>query len=165
MGAEAFAAKHIGHYLLIQLEDGVEDATAFRTGTFLRPDLERAEAYAAVIDDYRIALVQKREVNPWPDRISVGRTGNNDIVLPDRSVSKLHGYFTVAGSEVRYADAGSKNGSEVSGDPIASEQLVPVCPGDSIRIGRIYASFHDARTLFEFLREVLASPTDEPMNR
>ncbi len=43
---------------------------------------------------YRVFSMVKAARNPWVERISVGRARNNDIVLPHKSVSKLHAHFT-----------------------------------------------------------------------
>src|SRR5438105_2073759 len=46
----------------------------------------------------------------FPDRITIGRTANNDVVVADASVSRLHAYVRQADGWL-VADAGSKNGS------------------------------------------------------
>lgn len=38
------------------------------------------------------------------ENISIGRTANNDIVLPDKRVSKAHGFFFLKGNRVYYVD-------------------------------------------------------------
>src|SRR5262245_61950896 len=40
----------------------------------------------------------------FPDRITIGRTGNNDIVIHDHSVSRLHAYVRQQGTEWVVAD-------------------------------------------------------------
>src|SRR5215813_1822023 len=45
----------------------------------------------------------------FPDRITIGRTTNNDVVIADPSVSRLHAYVRRVGEAWVVADAGSKN--------------------------------------------------------
>src|SRR5262245_57060749 len=47
--------------------------------------------------------------------ITVGRTNDNDIVVPDINVSRLHAIFRVHADRVDIADAGSANGTYVNG--------------------------------------------------
>ncbi len=47
----------------------------------------------------------------FADRITIGRTPNNDVVIDDSSVSRFHAYVRRAGDAWSVADAGSKNGS------------------------------------------------------
>src|SRR6188768_837852 len=51
----------------------------------------------------------------FPDRITIGRTSNNDIVVADASISRLHAYVRRDGKQWVVADGGSKNGSWLGG--------------------------------------------------
>src|SRR5688572_6836059 len=51
-----------------------------------------AEA-SAQIEAYRVFKVRKRDDGIFTGMITLGRTANNDIVVPDESVSRLHAYF------------------------------------------------------------------------
>jgi pSer/pThr/pTyr-binding forkhead associated (FHA) protein len=46
--------------------------------------------------------------------VTVGRVANNDIVVPDTSVSKFHAFFKVEGDRYFLADAGSRNGTRLN---------------------------------------------------
>jgi DNA ligase (NAD+) len=52
----------------------------------------------------------------FPDRITIGRTSNNDVVINDSSVSRLHAYVRREGDKWVVADAGSKNGTKLVKD-------------------------------------------------
>src|SRR3712207_3012192 len=60
--------------------------------------------------------VVKNQENAFGRGITVGRTGNNDVVLDDGTVSRFHAWFQRE-TDGRYTltDAGSKNGSFVAG--------------------------------------------------
>src|SRR5204862_390291 len=51
----------------------------------------------------------------FADRITIGRTHNNDIAIIDHSVSRFHAYVRQVGAGWVVADAGSKNGSWLRG--------------------------------------------------
>src|SRR5258706_7616371 len=51
----------------------------------------------------------------FPDRITIGRTSNNDVVIADTSISRFHAYIRRDGPQWVVADAGSKNGSWLRG--------------------------------------------------
>src|SRR5262245_27832586 len=44
---------------------------------------------------WEILPVAKAAGNPYPDRISIGRARNCDVVMRDPTVSKLHAHFRV----------------------------------------------------------------------
>ena len=67
-----------------------------------------------------IAPVRKR-LDLFPEMITVGRTGNNDIVIPDATVSKFHAYFRVTDKGLEIVDAGSRNGTKVMAGALWSE--------------------------------------------
>jgi pSer/pThr/pTyr-binding forkhead associated (FHA) protein len=76
--------------------------------------------------------------------ISVGRTGNNDVVLIDTTLSKFHAFFREENGVITLMDAGSRNGTTVdgvavpvrgNGDPVVLNQI------SEIRFGSVAASF------------------------
>ena len=59
--------------------------------------------------------VVKAPGNPYPDRVSVGRARNCDVVMRDPSVSKLHAHFRIGGPKLELVDIDSQNGTRVNG--------------------------------------------------
>jgi hypothetical protein len=86
-----------------------------------------------------LALALRKVSDTFPHMITLGRTANNDLVLTDASISKLHAFFThTSQGGFALADAGSKNGTWVAGVLLASRgEATPVRLGDRIRFGRI----------------------------
>jgi len=66
------------------------------------------------------------------DEISIGREDSNDIVLPDRRVSRVHAVIAREGDRYYVRDCGSKNGTFVNGDLLQGP--VPLKDGDAIQI-------------------------------
>jgi pSer/pThr/pTyr-binding forkhead associated (FHA) protein len=86
-----------------------------------------------------------------PNRVSVGRAPNKDIVLRHSSVSKFHAWFEVDESGSFFVtDAGSKNATWLNGVPIVAP-LAPVGPGDSLRFGAVDATLCSPRALWRVL--------------
>jgi S-DNA-T family DNA segregation ATPase FtsK/SpoIIIE len=69
----------------------------------------------------RVIPLEKRDVDSSERMIFVGRSANNDIVLANKMVSKLHAYFCqVPGSGVmQLVDMTSTNGTFVNGTRLA----------------------------------------------
>jgi ABC-type multidrug transport system ATPase subunit/pSer/pThr/pTyr-binding forkhead associated (FHA) protein len=66
---------------------------------------------------------------------TIGRTPENDIVLPQPQVSSRHAILHVTGNELALEDRGSANGTFVRGQRIAPGQRVPVQNGEKVFIG------------------------------
>src|ERR1051326_2995870 len=64
--------------------------------------------------------------------ITVGRTGENDIVLPDHSLSRHHAAFWIENQRLWVQDLASKNGLYVNDERIRKKCLAV---GDIVRIG------------------------------
>src|SRR5512142_1706837 len=54
----------------------------------------------------RLVLPVRKRNDLFREMISVGRAANNDVVVPDVSVSKFHAYFRIAANVVELIDAG-----------------------------------------------------------
>jgi ABC transport system ATP-binding/permease protein len=66
---------------------------------------------------------------------SIGRTPDNDIVIPHAQVSSKHAVLHKLGNELYLEDRGSSNGSYVRGQRIPPGQKVPVANGEKVFIG------------------------------
>lgn len=75
--------------------------------------------------------------------MTIGRSDSNDVVLPDRSVSKHHAQLVQDGDGWRLIDLKSTNGTRVNGSPAEEQRLFP---GDEIQFGK-YTFTYDAIVL------------------
>lgn len=66
------------------------------------------------------------------DRYRIGRAQDNDLVVPDGSVSSYHGEIFVQGDSIEFHDLGSTNGTHVNGQRV---EKASVGPGQDFRIG------------------------------
>lgn len=95
--------------------------------------------------------VVKKPTNPFPDRISVGRATNCDVVIRDNSVSKLHGHFVVTAEHTEFVDLKSANGTKINGKLVPKRTAVRCSSGDTIVFGGVAVQFLDAKALWELL--------------
>jgi hypothetical protein len=88
--------------------------------------------------------------------VTLGRTPDNDVVVPDISVSRFHAFAKeVEGGGVAIQDAGSTNGTMVNSNSVPSQGNGPpleLKAGDSVRLGQVEFSYLDAHRLLDFLR-------------
>ena len=87
----------------------------------------------------------------FPDRITIGRTSNNDIVITDTSVSRLHAYVRRDRGTWIVADAGSKNGSFLEGEQLVPRKERPLPSKTGLRLGDVDLVFYVAADLFGVL--------------
>jgi hypothetical protein len=103
----------------------------------------------------RPLLVQavRKVQETFPSMITVGRTRNNDIVIPDVQVSRFHAFFKVFPDRVELGDAGSANGTYVGGrtlTPKGPTQIV--IPGETVEFSHLPFVFVDAKAAWDRIR-------------
>ena len=97
--------------------------------------------------------VTKSGSNPWSDRVLVGRASNNDIVLRNDRISKLHAYFQCGSRGVwRVYDARSANGTRVDGAVVPpGEEGLEVHSGQVVMFGTMSTEIIDSGELYDSL--------------
>jgi hypothetical protein len=93
----------------------------------------------------------KKPSAPFPDMITIGRTPNNDVVLKDATVSRLHAFFRLRDGKWFVGDGGSKNGTFLEGAPVPARREREVASGQIVRIGELQLTFYTAEELFKML--------------
>ncbi len=90
--------------------------------------------------------------------VSVGRTENCDVCLPDDSVSKLHALLRKKEGKWWVQDADSANGTllnEQKVPPRADGTGLALRPGDRLSFGAIQLHFHDIASLRQLIAETI----------
>jgi hypothetical protein len=123
------------------------------TGAFRLVDVQHARAPER---GARPLVLPLSKVQPtFPSMITVGRTENNDLVVPDEQISKFHAYFRLVGGAVELADAGSRNGTFVAGHRLAPKsESAPLSLRDRFSLGALEFQLFDARGCWEWLRQL-----------
>lgn len=132
----------------------VSPATAMAIPTFNRTPattpsrdaiIGRPNAFAAL-------AVVKSERNPWADRILVGRAKNNDIVLFNQSVSKVHACFVKSGARHYLTAYQTLNPTLLAGAPLAPNAPgVDVADGTQLQFGTVSCRFFETGSFFNLL--------------
>jgi len=103
----------------------------------------QAEARA---DDVPARAMLTNGVDTWPIREgtnTVGRRGDNDVVIPDPAVSGRHATITLEGGYARVSDAGSTNGTFLNEQRLiaGAEQDLPA--GAILRFGPVALNYEE----------------------
>jgi hypothetical protein len=91
------------------------------------------------------------EQNPKKPYLSLGRGPDNDIVVDDATLSRLHLLFTKEAEGWSVRDAGSTNGTTVEGARLGPDPVALV-PGMRLVAGSVRLTYYDAGGLFLRLR-------------
>jgi FHA domain len=90
--------------------------------------------------------------------ITLGRAPDNDVVVPDASISRFHAYVKEgANRQWLIQDAGSTNGTAVNGHAVprqGSGSPIELSSGDDVRLGQVELTFLDVDALLSFALRV-----------
>jgi len=106
LSREDFRAKYPHHFLVLELEEDALEKKALGfttveiTGSRLRAQMDTLRALENAgqelltsASNVLIFQVIKNASNAYQGMISIGRTRQSDICIPDSRISKLHAYF------------------------------------------------------------------------
>ncbi len=162
MGRKRFAEAHPGYYLVkrpmldppttpgdVDAADAIHYETVSVGGG--EGALDGAEDASAFDWQWRVVAIKKREGNPFPDRVSVGRARNCDVVLRLPYISKLHAHFMMGDTQMTVCDQRSANGTSVNGRELEGGRNVSVGPGNLLCFGSLEVELVDGALLYDIL--------------
>ena len=124
-----------------QAGDWIED-TAFQFETFSSEYTDElpgaiSPSTESQISETVVVEILKQASSAPTNMICVGRAANNDIVLANNTVSKLHTYFLVTekGDSYDIVDANSTNGTVVNNKQLIAYKNKPLLNRDNIQFG------------------------------
>ena len=147
---DEFVARRPHLFLVLEQELYDQDQVGFATQVVDPVSLKRSTVKRP--QNIEVLPVVKAAGNPYPDRVSVGRARNCDIVMRDPSISKLHAHFRVGGPKVELVDIDSQNGTRINGRALAPHQPAQVSNGDTVLFGSVACKLVDAAALYDLLR-------------
>ena len=87
--------------------------------------------------------------------VTVGRTANNDVVIPDVSISRFHAFLKQEkDGRFQIQDANSTNGTTLNSSAVPAQGQGPpmdLKPGDNLRFGQVELTFLSAAELQGFV--------------
>ena len=83
--------------------------------------------------------------------VLVGRTTENDVSIPEYSISKVHCAFEVKDGMMSVSDRGSTNGTSINGARLEQGASVPLCGGEQITMGRFTFVYETPAGFLEFV--------------
>jgi hypothetical protein len=137
---------------LVRYRSDTDDPAASAAATMTMDEsVEETLPHGKVLPDQldlEVYPLAKKPGASFPDRITIGRTSNNDVVIADTSVSRLHAYIRRDGARWVVADAGSKNGSHLRGAPLEARRETLLPSRAILRIGDVDLTFYVAADLY-----------------
>ena len=120
-----FERAHPHLWLVRELQAATTQEPSFSTAFVAEDELRAGELplerrIAAAPQGFGFVPLKKTGRNPWKDRILIGRATNNDVVLRDGSVSKVHARAVQREGAWVITDASSTNGTWVDGTQLAA---------------------------------------------
>ena len=156
-----FIARYPNPFLLFNLTPADQTARSFKTSFTrdmpARPGIGSIRVTPTMLAkaELRATMLEKSPRNPYPDRIFIGRTPTNDIIVPHHSVSKSHAYFEcLPGHQWFLTDNGSRNGTTVRGEPVPPNQRISVTGESTIVFGYYPVVLIDSAALYALLRRL-----------
>lgn len=154
LGREEFLAA-AAPAALVRYRSAEDDAASSGVTTLsLDEEIEETLPHGRVeLDDVDLQIfpLAKKPGAAYPDRITIGRTNNNDVVIADTSVSRFHAYVRRDGTGWVLADAGSKNGSFLRGEPLEARRERPLPSRAMLKLGDVELTFYSATDLYAAL--------------
>jgi hypothetical protein len=131
------------------LTDVVEDEQVLE-------QLRQGNVRSAVLEA-RVIEIKKRKDITEPDKITIGRSPNNDIVVYNKLVSRKHAYLQLGREDQGcfLVDAGSSNGTFLNNNQITPHEKYQLTDADEISIGpETKVLFFASKAFHTFLSEL-----------
>jgi hypothetical protein len=153
LGRKAFLAS-AAPAALVRYRAATDDLEVSATTRSMDQELQETLPYRRVSDDdveLEVFPLVKKPGAAFPDRITIGRTTNNDIVINEASISRLHAYVRPGNAGWLLADAGSKNGSTLRGAALEPRKEQPLPSRAQLKLGDVELTFYLAADLYAAL--------------
>lgn len=155
---DGFVARHGGHFLLKRAK-----LTPSKVPAPSRFDFATVATQVDVdpfAHEWQVIPVVKRAGNPFPERLTVGRAVNCDLVLRVPFVSKVHAHILREAGGFSLHDNRPSHSTFLNHEKLAPGATVPLAVGDQVGFGSLELEFVDGGRLYDVLRsEALRAPS------
>ena len=100
----------------------------------------------------QLVPVKKNPENPFPDRLTIGRATNCDVVIRFAFISKVHAHLFVQAGKLALRDNKAANGTFHNRKRIEPGSSCSVKLGDKLGFGALELELIDAARLYQLLR-------------
>jgi pSer/pThr/pTyr-binding forkhead associated (FHA) protein len=160
LGPQSFVRAYPWPVLVVAGIGGVLQGNLSRGGTMIASNSELLQATALA---GRVFPVVKGR-NSLPGPVTIGRTSDNDLAIPEYTISTRHCLLALVDGEYRLTDLGATNGTFVDDVPLPPRKPCRLRGGETLRMGRFTLLFHLPRGFGEFLRQ-RAQPQDQDQDQ
>ena len=152
MSSEDFEDRHGSAFLLLTATElSVPKGPATTEVRLLLDDEEVPGASTANLS--LLAFPVRRTGRSVGHLIAIGRASNNDVAVPDLSISRFHAFLKEVDGTWVIQDAGSTNGSSVNGNNVPQQghgAAIALKAGDNVRLGQVELTFLGAKEMHAF---------------
>jgi pSer/pThr/pTyr-binding forkhead associated (FHA) protein len=150
LGAQAFVRTYPWPVLIVTGIAGALGNNTSKSGTMVAATTN-AVLHAAALDGRVFPVVKGRNSGRGP--VSIGRTADNDLAIPEYTISTHHCLLGLVDGEYRLTDMGATNGTRVDNVPLVPRKPCHLKGGETIVMGRFSLLFHLPRGFAEYLRQ------------
>jgi pSer/pThr/pTyr-binding forkhead associated (FHA) protein len=100
----------------------------------------------------QLVAVKKNPENPFPDRLTIGRATNCDVVIRFAFISKVHAHLFVQGDKLTLRDNKAANGTFHNHKKLDVGGSRSIKLGDMLGFGALELELVDAAALYQLLR-------------
>ena len=159
---EEFVGHHSHPVLLRRKDETTSDPrNEYRSTLKMKVDMENRQVRVEPLPPSpmdQVLVLCKSERNSFANKILVGRTETNDVVIPHLAVSKHHAFFRRDQEAHRFTitDTGSTNGTKLNGQVIPAREPRYIGDGDLVAFGDVTFTFYSPEGLYDLLRSLSA---------
>ena len=152
---EEFEDRHGGAFLLLTAAELNLPGGPSSTEVSLLDEAPRGDSTASL----RLMAFPVRSSESAPGGlVTIGRSANSDVVVPDLSISRFHAFARRGGDGGwRIHDAGSTNGTTVDGRNAPAQghgEPIELKSGMTLRLGQVEFTFLDCEAMLAYLAKL-----------
>jgi hypothetical protein len=155
VGEVVFRRRHAAQVLIVsgKAAELIERSGGRENTMVAAPSQDHAKELALM---HRVFPIMKGPYTPMGP-VNLGRTSDNDVAIPEYSISKRHCFFDVESGTVSISDCGSTNGTVLDGKKLTPKTPTPLVGGEVITLGRYAFLFQTAAGFLGYVKKSAAA--------